>query len=57
MKILIGPDLHCWPTTYESAQRGEEPARLVEWKNITDKIVEIARKKNHRLPFPGDLFV
>ncbi len=57
MKILIGPDLHCWPTTYESAQRGEEPARLIEWKNITDKIVEIAEEEKPQAAFfPGDLF-
>lgn len=57
MKILIGPDLHCWPTTYESAPKNETPHRLMEWKNIAQAIVNIVRREKPLLGFfPGDLF-
>jgi len=57
INILIGPDLHCWPTTYECAPRGTIPSRLVEWRNIKDEILNVALKHSAKYAlFPGDLF-
>jgi DNA repair exonuclease SbcCD nuclease subunit len=57
-KILFGPDLHCWPTTYEKDRSKQVviPSRLQEWKDATAQIVRICEEDDSIIAagFPGD---
>jgi exonuclease SbcD len=58
MKILCGPDLHCWPPTYERSRKGERPSRLIEWETVGQEMVKQAVSHGVDLAlFPGDFYM
>jgi DNA repair exonuclease SbcCD nuclease subunit len=57
MKILAGPDLHCWWPNYSKNGEGGVPSRLTDFRHTAAALVETATKhKVSAALFPGDLF-
>jgi exonuclease SbcD len=58
MRILLGPDLHCWWNTYERNSRALEPDRYQEWLKVSEQMIQIASSLNVKYAmFPGDYFI
>lgn len=57
MRILHGPDLHCWYPNYGTIGPNGEHSRLTDWKRTAEALVQIAGERQCDLAvFPGDLF-
>jgi DNA repair exonuclease SbcCD nuclease subunit len=57
VKILVLPDLHCYPRTYNKDLPNGQASRLAEWEQAADAIVALVEERQPRLAIvPGDLF-
>lgn len=57
MKILHGPDLHCFYDNYGKVSSDGIHSRLIDWQKSTRAMVDIAKKEKVDLAiFPGDFF-
>lgn len=55
-RLLIAPDLHCWPEAY-SHETPEGPSRLLDWRRTAKALLDAATEWQVQVAvFPGDLW-
>lgn len=55
-RLLIAPDIHCWPETY-AHETPEGPSRLVDWRRTAESMRQAAIDRECSVAiFPGDLW-